>query len=323
MPFGMSASGQGANLKKWTVFVCAALLACAIQAQAATVNKVVAVVNGQMISLYDLESAAKPEMLRNGLNPTNPAQRAAVDQLLRRALDTMILDILLAQEAEKQKITVSGTEVDAEITKVMQQSRLPKAEFERQLSREGLTVASLRDRVQKTLLRQKLMGMMVGRKVVVTPEEVAAYYEQHKGQFFSNKVLRMALLVYPDNVDAQAQARKIKSGGTTFEQAVRQVSIGPNREGGGDVGPVPYDKLNPEWKARLAKLNPGEVSDIFNLEGKKAQVKLLQAPKGGEPQDLAAATPEIENILREPKLQERFVEYTEQLRKKAMIDIRM
>ena len=299
------------------------MLMWAVQVEAAALNQVAAVVNGQMISLFDLQTAIKPELIKNNLKLDNPAQSSAVDSLYRRALDNMILDILIGQEAERQKITVSVAEVDAEITRAMQQSRLPKAEFEKQLKREGLTPDSLRDRVKKTLLRQKIMGLMVGRKVVVTPEEVAAYYEENKDKLRSNSTVRMALLVYPDNADAAGWARKIKAGSTKFADVVRQLSIGPNKQGGGDVGPVPLEKLGPNWRQLLSALREGEVSPVFPYEGKKAQIQLLQAPKGGSNMTLAEATPMIENILREPRLQERFTEYTEQLRKKAVIDVRL
>lgn len=309
-------------MKKKLCVLCTALVLLAAHARAATLNTVAAVVNGQMISMYDLRENARPELLRNRLNPDSAPQKTAVDALLRKVLDGMILDILIAQEAERVKVAVAPAEVEEEIARVMQQSRLSKADFEKQLQREGLTVDSLRVRVSKTILRQKLMGLMVGRKVVVTPEEVAAYYEAHKDEMRSNRTLRMALLVYPPNVDADAFARKIKNG-ASFEDVARQVSVGPNKNGGGDVGPVMADKLNPEWRARLSKLSAGQTSDIFVLEGRKAQVKLLRAPEGGDPMDLKTATSVIENILREPRLQERFVEYTDALRKKAVIDIRM
>ena len=43
----------------------------------------------------------------------------------------------------------------------------------------------------------------------------------------------------------------------------------------------------------------------------------------GKPLTLQEATPKIEEIIRAPRLEERFKEYTSQLRSKAVIDIRM
>ena len=53
----------------------------------------------------------------------------------------------------------------------------------------------------------------------------------------------------------------------------------------------------------------------------KGQLKLLSM-ESGDGQTLEEATPQIERILREPKLQERFREYSEQLRKRAVVEIR-
>lgn len=55
--------------------------------------------------------------------------------------------------------------------------------------------------------------------------------------------------------------------------------------------------------------------------GLKEQLKLLSI-ESGDGQTLEEATPQIERILREPKLQERFREYSEQLRKRAVVEIR-
>ena len=82
-------------------------------------------------------------------------------------------------------------------------------------------------------------------------------------------------------------------------------------------------RLNPEWKTRLKGMKAGQVSGLFTLQGRQAQIKLLAEPTGGEPLDLKGATPMVENILRAPRMEARFKEYSEQLRKRAMIDIRM
>lgn len=67
------------------------------------------------------------------------------------------------------------------------------------------------------------------------------------------------------------------------------------------MGVVEWDKLNPEW-ARLATMKPGDVTDIFELQGRKAQVCLYR-PDGGDMKLLTfeQAKPMIDGILRQPK----------------------
>lgn len=310
-------------MKKISIIVCALCMAWAFSAQAATVNKIAAVVNGEMITVFDLHTTIAPELAKSKLSPDNPAHKAQVDALMRKALDMMIMDILIAQEATRLKVTVAAGEVDGEISRLMQKSKLSKAEFEKQIKSDGLTPDSLRERISKNIMRQKLMGQMVGRKVVVTPEEISKFYEENKSQFTTGQKVQMALLIYPPSADAAAWARKIKDGKSSFEAAVRAVSVGPNPQGAGRVAPVPLTDMNATWQERIRSMRPGQVSEIFEIEGHKAQMHFIGLEGGAEEQSLADSTKQIENILREPKLMERFQEYTEQLRGKAVIDVRL
>lgn len=312
-------------MRKTLVLLLAIVLTTACSVQAAQLNKVAAVVNGQVITMFDLQKNALPDIIRSGLNPENPANAKQVDTVFRKVLDLMIMDILIAQEAKRLKVSVSPSEIDNEIAKVMQGRNMTKQQFEEQLARQKSSVAELRGNIEKTLLRQKIMGMEVGRKVVVTPEEIQAYYEAHKSTMYDRSGLHMGVLVYSPKANAAAIAAQIRSGAVTFEEAALKYSIAPNKEKGGDMGPVEWDRLNPEWESRLTKMKPGDVTEIFDLQGHKAQVHLFRPGGNSEMKilTLEEAKPQIDAILRQPKAMERFDEYTGQLRKKAVIDIRL
>ena len=311
-------------MKKTLVLLLVAWLAVAGVARAAQLNKVAAVVNGQVITMFDLQKNALPDLARARLNPNDPKQAKAVDAVLHKVLDLMIMDILIAQEAKRLKVSVSPAEVDKEIAKIMQANHLTKEQFEQQLARQKGSVADLRANIEKGLLRQKIMGMEVGRKVVVTPDEIQAYYEAHKDTMYDRSGLHMGVLVYPPNVNAASIATQIKSGALSFEEAARKYSIAPNKDKGGDMGLLEWERLNPEWEARLTKMKPGDVTDVFDLQGRKAQVHLFR-PGGGGAQLLTfeQAKPQIDAILRQPKAMERFEDYSAQLRNRAVIDIRL
>ena len=108
----------------------------AFGAQAAQINKVAAVVNGQVITMFDLQKNAVPDLMRARINPNDPAQAKAVDAVLRKALDGMIMDILVAQEAKRLKVCISSSEIDSEITKIMKGNNLTKKQFEERLAQQ-------------------------------------------------------------------------------------------------------------------------------------------------------------------------------------------
>lgn len=307
--------------------ICTALLICFLclgSAQAAQLNKVAAVVNGQVITMFDLQRESVPALARAGLNPNDASKKKQVDKVLRDVLDMMVMDILVAQEAKRLKATVSPSEIDNELTKMMRARKMSKKQFEEQLAKQKLTVESVRKNLEKNLLRQKVMGMEVGRKVVVRPEEIKAYYDAHKDQLVNREGLHMGVLVYHPKADAKGVAQQIKAGKMTFAEACAKYSVAPNREKGGDAGPVEWERLNPEWEGRLTRMKPGDVTDLFDLQGLKAQVHLFRPGGGPEKQlSLKEATPQIDAILRQPKAKMRFEDYSKQLREKAVIDIRL
>lgn len=310
---------EKAAVKKFCLLLLLLLCLPVSGVSAAVMNKIAAVVNGQVITMYDLQEAVAPELAQRKIS----SQSGEGQQLLRQTLDNMIMDILVLQEAERQKVTVTDAEVDGEIAQMIQQSGLNNAAFEQRLQGEGLTRAKLQERIRKNIIRQKLMGMMVSRKVVVSKEEIEAYYNAHRSEFPAPRTVYMAILVYPKNADAQAWAKKISSGAVSFEQVVQQLSVGPNKANGGRVEPVKEDKMSPQWRQLLAGMKPGDVTPLLPLRDNMVQVKFLNAESSGDLLSFEEARPLVENVVREPRLQERFMEYKEQLRKRAVIDVRI
>lgn len=325
-------------MRTFFAFIAGGILAAQMVfcAQAAgPLNRAVAVVNGEMITSYDLSTAIAPELARTKLDPKKPADRAAMQQLERQVLESMINDIVIVQEAERLKVTVPASEVDTEMQRFRENSRMDEATFQKELARQGLTVDSFKNTIRKNILKSRLLSTMVGRKVVVTKEEIARYYAENKGAIptastSGGETVRLAIIIYPPTANVASWASRIQSGKVSFEQVAKEVSIGPNGAQGGDLGPMNTADLAPVLLERLAGLKPGRVSKPFTLEGVQAQVRLISRGAGqaapamssGE-QSLEALSPQIENILREPKLQERYMEYLEQLRKRAVVDIRL
>ena len=285
----------------------------------AAMNGIAAVVNGEMITEFDLQAEVAPEAMRRGINQSDSG---AMNALTKATLERMITNIILTQEAQRLKVTVTDGDVDEELKQIMSKNRMTPSEFQHQLQIQRMTEKDFRQRLRSSLLRNRLLATMVGRKVIVTKEEVADYYNQHKQALMNNQRVRFAIIVYPPTENAGQQAERIRSGKASFDQVARQVSVGPRAQEGGDVGVVDWNTLDPAWQDRLSRLRPGEVSGLFDVNsGLKGQLKLLSL-ESGSGQTMEEATPQIENILREPKLQERFREYSEQLRKRAVVQIR-
>ena len=204
------------------------------------------------------------------------------------------------------------------------------ADYEAELAKQGLTVAELRKNIERQMLGQRVLGAEVGRRTVVTPKEIEKYYNEHKDTMYDRRGLHMGIIIYNPAAPADKLAAQLKRGEIDFASTCTKYSIHPSRAKGGDTGPVEWERLNNEMSERLMKMKPGTVSDVFYVQDAqhkrnfKAQVYLFR-PGGGEYKlmTLQEATPLITDILRQPKSKDRFEDYSNQLKKKALIDIRL
>lgn len=310
-----------------TLFIslaCAASLLSAQPVFAVPVSRIAAVVNGDMITVRELDKALRTELAGQKVDPAKNPQMAA--EVRKAVLDRMINDKILIQEAAKEKIEVSDADVDAAIDRIVKDSQLSRDVFFKQMAKEGMSEKDFRDRLYVQLVSQRLMSRNVVNKVVVTEDEINDYYRKNMAGFASGRA-RVAMLIYPVDADAEKWARDIASGKVSFADAVRAVSIGPNPQEGGDLGFMALSDMAPGMMEQVSHMKKGDVSPLLSMNANKAQIALLdfEADEGAERSDAVpdpGTASRIEQILRRPRLQERFEQYTAQLRDKVLIDIR-
>lgn len=290
--------------------------------QAVTVNKIAAVVNGEMITLHSLRQHASPEIARAGLNPNDPAARRQIDMIMSKVLTVMIEDMLLRQEAGRLQIKVADNEVDNEMRKLAQRNQMTLKEFEARLVAQGGTMAMLREKVRNNILSQRIINIMIARKTVVTAEDIKNYYEANKNEFEAERSVDISLIVFSPSSDPLDVYSRIKKGAISFEEAATKFSEGPAPENGGHLGMIKWDDLAAPLRAQIIQLKKGDISEIFQINSRDCLLKLNNS-LSGRSMTLEEASPEIEKLLREPMLQDRFTEYTQQLRSRAVIDIRL
>ena len=304
---------------------CAASIFAAQPVFAAPVSRVVAVVNGDMITSRDLEKAVKPEFLGQQIDPKKSPELA--DMVRRAVLDRLIDEQILRQKAAKDKIEVSEEQIDAALDAMSKEMQMTREQFLAQMAKDGITEKMLREKASTQILTQRVMAQNVLRKVVVTEAEINDYYRKHMASLATSRY-RVAMLVYPGDVDAQKWAGDIASGKVSFADAARKVSVGPSPEEGGDLGFMEIGEMAPGMAQIVSGMGKGDVSPVINVGPSHVQIAVLDI-EVPEVDEKAEAKPDedtakrIEEILRRPRVQERLQQYTTELRQKALVDIRL
>ncbi len=302
-------------------------------AQATLVDRIVAVVNDDIITLQDLEAEMRPflkDLQARRLPPD--AERQAIAGLRREVLDNLIHARLTQQEIQRQKISVSEAEVDRQILQLRESRSLSEEELKRQLSEEGLTWEEYRRQVRQQIERSRLLTREVRSKVVITRREIEEYYEKNKARYGGGTRVHLWNLYVRLAPDADSAAREtarrrleearaeVASGRTSFEDVVRRAVVADRDIQGGDLGLIRLDALTPALREAVRTMKAGEVSPVVASEfGYQVVYVQEMREEGGKP--LSEVEAEIQETLYREELDRRFEAWLAELRKRAHIRI--
>ncbi len=297
-------------------------------AGAETVDKIVAVVNQEAITLYDLDLAVSNINRNMQKLPEDQKKAFAGADLRKEALQTLIDQSLINQEMEKRGITVSEQEITNAVESVLKRNNLTLQALQKELAAKGESYQDYRNDIASQLKRFRFIAQTVGSKVKVSDDDVEAFFAQNMGKVKDIQEIHIAQVVIPlsptasdsDFKAAQGKAQELyqkAKGGGNFEQLMNQYG----GEGSGDLGKVAFSSLSPQLVAPLQDLEAGQVTEPIRTQAGFIVIKLLEKPQvalKGTDQMKA----DIHDKIYEMKVQEEMKRYVDQLKSKAFIDIR-
>jgi peptidyl-prolyl cis-trans isomerase SurA len=311
-----------------------------VAVHAETLERIVAVVNGDIILYGDLlDNLKMVEKVAPSVNLQDSEQRAKAE---REVLQSMIRQRLAEQEAKRLKIVIGKVEIDTTVNDLKRDSGMTDAQFEQALSREGMTLKQFRDKVRHELERSRLMDRVVKSKVVVKESQIDAQMQSPTAatppptstDARERRRLGMIFLPLPEGArpDQVAQGEKLArkvygkiKDGEDFAKMAREYSRGPAAFEGGDIGFVGPDELAPEIDKGIKGLSVGTVSDVIKTSGGFYILKILEVrkddPGQAQSQPETSAREVVRRQLYMEELTRKYEEWIRELEKKAFIKI--
>jgi len=312
-------------------------------AWAKVVNRPVAIVNGDIITLKEFEKVSGPVVEQYSVVFTGEDREEKIKELKADILNQMIEEKILIQEAEKKEIKVTKIDIDDGIKEIKERFT-SEEEFETELERQNLTKKEFRTKIKESLLVKKLIEQEVEAKVETpSDEEIKNYYQERKGDFERPDQIRVShiLIKIGKDVDFKEKSRALNSirdiqrqlkEGTDFAELAKKYSEDPgSKNNGGDVGFFAKGMMVKEFEEAAFKLKKGEISDIVETDFGYHIIKFEEEKPGkqlGLEDELGLAGQAIkikdfieETILRE-RLEKKFSEWLKNVKDTAKIEIR-
>ena len=252
----------------------AAVLLIATSAPAKVVDKIVAQVNDDIITLSDLNREMVSIRQQLAQNFSGEQLETEVKKSEKEALDGLIRDKLLLQKATELGFNASvDTQVAAALERIRKENNIKDMqEFERLLAQQGMTMPGFRDQIRKRIIIDSLVDSFVRSRITLLSSEIERYYKDHVAEFTSVEEVALSEIVIPvegDDAAAAAQAadvRKRAVAGEAFATLVSQYSKGTTASKGGSIGTYMTRKLNPEIAAAIAKVKDGGATDVLKTK---------------------------------------------------------
>ena len=293
---------------------------------AETCNRVVAIVNNEVITLYELEKKIR-EVTGFSADEIKSREPQRFDQTRRSVLDLLIDEKIAEEKVKELNIRITQRQVDATIQKIKENQRMGHEEFVAQLEREGLTYEKFQQKIRRDLERMQLVEFEVRSKIIIRDEAIKEYYEQHAKDFGKTEKVRIAGIFLirnrPDDpgeiAEIQKKGQEILSrlrAGEDFGELAKAFSNGPAAAAGGDLGTFHADQLEPQLRKIVELLQEGGVSELIPRSDGIQILKLVEKQQG-EIRPFEEAREAIYSILYRQEIEQRYRSWIQGLRESS------
>ncbi len=283
-------------------------------------EKSVAIVNGEKITQTSFDKIVKLYVANYKQSVgTDPSKDTAqMKQIKEMALDDMIDQALLNQEATKQGFKASTKDIDSAL-KTFKEQTGGDSGYQTFLKTASMTNEEFKAEIGKQIVIGKL-AEKVTKNVKVSDAEVKAYYDANPSDFGTLREIRVSHILVKTEKEAYDVLDKLKAG-ADFGELAQKVSIEPAaKQSKGDLGYVnEQTSFVTEFKEAALKLKPGEMTMtpvktefgyhiIKAFDEKPAKIEKFEAVK-----DQAKAKAKI------AKQEKTWTDYVAAVKKKATI----
>jgi len=296
------------------------------------VDRIVAVVNDDIITYQELQKELQPYEKKLATSDYSPENEERMRYKVRgEILNRMIDDKLTDQEAKKNNIHLSESEIDSNIEKIKAANMWTDEMLREGLKREGMTMEAYRESLKRNGIRGRLVNSAVKSKIVVTKEDVLSYYESHAENYDGELKyhLRNIIMMFPagaGGAEKQVVFEKMNKvydelrDGANFELLAELYSESSQAEKGGDLGLISFEDISPQLQQAIKDLAVGQHTQVIETE-RGYQIFYIEdiTRVGGKTFEEAQA--DIEQQLYNDLVDEKFKSWLGDLRENSHIKI--
>ncbi|WP_085982477.1 peptidylprolyl isomerase [Ectopseudomonas mendocina] len=269
----------------------AALLAATAQAQVRPLDRVVAIVDNDVVMQSQLDARLREvQQTIDKRGGALPPEHVLSQQVLER----LIIENIQLQIGDRSGIRITDEELNQAMGTIAQRNGMSLEQFRDALARDGLSYADARDQVRREMIISRVRQRRVAERIQVTDQEVQNFLASDLGKMQLSEEFRLANILIPvsegaSSSEIQAADRQAQElyqqlqQGADFGQLAVSRSASENALEGGEMGWRKAGQLPPPFDSMISQLNPGEATEPVRTPGGFIILKLIEK-RGGDTQ---------------------------------------
>lgn len=264
-------------------FVALAAPAWAQRARIELVDRIVAVVNNDVITLFEFNERLRVVQRQlEGQGIKLPPREILEKQLLERVINEKVQ----LQFAAETGIRVDDATLDRAIGRIAEGNRMSLDSFRQALEKDGGSFAKFREDIRNEIILARVKEREADNRVTVTESEVEHFFASQAAAQGSDTEFNVGhiLIQVPEQASPeQIQTRKARAEqalaelkkGADFAQVSASFSDAPNALQGGELGWRSASRLPQLFSDALNALQPGQFSGLLRSPNGFHLLKLI------------------------------------------------
>lgn len=225
--------------------------------------RIAAVVNDEVISVFDVVSRMRMIMISSNIADTPETRQKLFPQVLRSLID----EKLELEEAKRLNVTATDSEIDKALRQIEKQNNMKPGQLNEFLKARGIDRGALVDQLTAGIVWTKLVQRRTAETVNISDDEIDKAFK--RAQEHANDPESHVAEIFL-GVDSPAQDAEVRGlaerltqqmrQGARFSAIAQQFSQSATAAVGGDIGWVRADELPADLGKAVSQLQPGQLS---------------------------------------------------------------
>jgi len=304
-----------------------------VSAYAEIMERIVAVVNGDIITLSELSGAFEPYKKNIEESYKAADKEKVIAEARLSMLNKLIDNVIIDQETKKSGIVINDDEVTTTINDALSKRKMKMDDLINELAKENSSIEAYKKELKDHLLRMKFLRREIKSRLAVSEEEIGDYYTKHREAYEGKEAVRIRqiLILFPKNSNQNIKAKlreemnaihKRLQNGEPFDALAAQYSQEPAAAAGGDIGYIEKGSMLPVVDSVAFSLKKDEISEVIESPLGFHIIKVVDK-RGAGIKPIASVREEIKTKIEQEKMDKKYEEWIKDLRSKAIIEIRL